>query len=242
MSALAVPTSVRRCVLLVWLLAALSLLLRAAVAAPLDRAGSGRPVLEIVWFDPADVLPFRSERVARELRSTLSDIDLRISWREAHGDATASAHEYLVILLREDPVATRRARRVMGVVERGDASRSIWIFFSAIKDVLGVDPDYSSFAARQRGKALARTMGRILAHELVHLIAPGRPHAKAGLMRPRLRLEDLAAPWPLRLDPRFSAAVLRGLRLPAPSLPRLLAVSGSGPAPPVDKTTTAGLP
>jgi hypothetical protein len=242
MSALAVPTSVRRCACLAWLLAALSLLPRAAAAAPLDQTRSRRPAVALVWFDPGDVLPFRSERVARELCATLSDIDLRISWREAHEHATAAAHEYLVILLREDPVTTRRARRVMGIVERNAASRSIWIFLSAIKDVLRFDPDYSSSLARQRARALARAVGRVLAHELVHLIAPGRPHARTGLMRARLRLEELAAPWPLRLDPRFRAAVLRGLRRPAPSRPGFLTVSGDGPAPPVDRTARAGQP
>jgi len=242
MRALAVPMSVRRCASLVSLLAALSLLPRAAAAAPLDQTDSGRPALALVWFDPTDALPFRSERVARELRATLSDIDLRISWREAREHASTSAHEYLVILLREDPVATRRARRVMGIVERGAASRSIWIFLSAIEDVLRFDPDYSSFVTRQRARAFARALGRVLAHELVHLIAPGRPHARTGLMRPRLRLEDLAAPWQLRLDPTYRAAVLRGLRRPAPSRPGVLAVSGDGPTPPVDRTGSVGVP
>jgi hypothetical protein len=60
-------------------------------------------------------------------------------------------------------------------------------------------------------KRLAKALGRVVVHELVHRIAPELPHARSGLMR-----EDLGASFLTRrsvsLDEASAAAVLSALR------------------------------
>jgi hypothetical protein len=214
MSVLAAP-SARHHARLLWPLAAL-LLPCSAAAVMADAPRPSQPRLALVWFEPDGALPFPSEWVARELRRTLADLDLHIDWREGQDHEIVQPPEHPVILLREDPVRTRSGRRVMGGVQGRAASRPIWLFLSAIKASLRPNTYARGAVLRCRTSVLARALGRVLAHEVVHVIAPHLPHARTGLMRAQLRLEDLCAPWPIRLDPTSRSEVLRCLRRSVP--------------------------
>jgi len=53
---------------------------------------------------------------------------------------------------------------------------------------------WTSFAARVHERELARTLGRVLAHEIGHVLLAVRSHEETGLMRAVFRPEELAKP------------------------------------------------
>jgi hypothetical protein len=65
-----------------------------------------------------------------------------------------------------------------------------YIFLSKIKEALAQDKGESSDKLRALNQ-LGQALGRVVAHEVIHLIAPGRPHAAEGLMCGSLTRLDL---------------------------------------------------
>jgi hypothetical protein len=59
---------------------------------------------------------------------------------------------------------------------------NVFVFFSALRRTLGYGTDPSP----RRTRDLTRAMARVLAHEVVHVLAPERGHSEAGLMSRKL--------------------------------------------------------
>jgi hypothetical protein len=55
---------------------------------------------------------------------------------------------------------------------------------------------------------VGRALGRVAAHEIVHVLLPDRPHDHAGLMAPSFGRRELAA-FVLGTSPQLSADVRR---------------------------------
>jgi hypothetical protein len=123
------------------------------------------------------------------------------------------------------PVIARRRQppnlgpdRIMGLVLRDHAAPSpVWVFVDNVRSTLrtreGIATD-----ARELGVAV----GRVVAHEVIHALAPRHPHALTGLMAPVLDRVGLLGP---RLAPEESCA--------RSALAGLAAILGT-PRPPVD--------
>jgi hypothetical protein len=73
--------------------------------------------------------------------------------------------------------------------ERG-SRRNVFVFFPGLSRTLGHEG--TSYTPR-RGIELARAMARVLAHEIVHVLAPERGHAAEGLMSEQLKRGDLVS-------------------------------------------------
>jgi len=73
---------------------------------------------------------------------------------------------------------------------------------------LGFEPDEvrGSFEAQ---RLVGVALGRVVAHELVHVLAPGREHASAGVMRARMSAFHLASGRPA-LDEDCAEALADG--------------------------------
>jgi hypothetical protein len=183
--------------------AALGLLVVAvlvAVAAPaaavereqlLSEPSASRPVLPgrgivLVFFDVHGLMPRGFAESATEVETIFRDADVEISWRAAGPGATYGDNpwpELPVILLPEDPLRSRRSRNVMGLVVRGHQTPfPIWTFLEPIRTVLGLPRENSLLLPAERTR-LARAVGRVVAHEMIHVLAPEHPHDRHGLMR-----------------------------------------------------------
>ena len=109
----------------------------------------------------------------------------------------------------------------MGLVMREqEPSRAIWVFLRSVRWTLGHDLGRRGRASRADSRELALALARVVAHEVVHAIAPDEPHSHRGLMSHSLNRSFLlgkGAP----LDPQCAAAFLVRLaaRLPAPPGP-----------------------
>jgi hypothetical protein len=67
----------------------------------------------------------------------------------------------------------------------------VWVFVDNVRETLGLSPtDERPASARRLGIAL----GRVVAHEVVHTLAPRFPHTRRGLMREALGNLDLTGP------------------------------------------------
>jgi len=147
-----------------------------------------RPTLKLLWFDPTRTLPARATDVAgEEVRRIFQGLGVEIDFAEAEPDATygdGPTPEIPVILLRDDPVKERRASRVMGLVVRNQRpTRAVWAFLEPIRWTLGVSSLGRSLAvSRMEERGLGLALGRVVAHEVIHAIAPEEPHARNGLM------------------------------------------------------------
>jgi hypothetical protein len=106
------------------------------------------------------------------------------------------------VVARQRQPPSLRPDRVMGLVLRDHAAPSpAWVFVDNVRAALG-----RGTTARDLGTAV----GRVVAHEVIHALAPGHPHASGGLMAPTLdRWALLGRRRPP--EPRCVRAVLAGL-------------------------------
>lgn len=202
----------------------------AAEAAPIDvpalgperkssapRLAAGEPALTLVLFDVAGAIDGMHSVLRAELESAFAPTGIAIDWRDGALGTTlqaqgASGRELPLILLADAP-APLRGRKILGLVPGSGAPSAVWIFARPTRATLGL-PEHETPDAGDRA-LLARALGRVAAHEVVHALAPQLPHALSGLMRQSLSREDLLGPLP-----PISESSLRAVRLslaPAPA-------------------------
>ena len=158
-------------------------------AAPLAPSSS----LRLVWMDPTGV-GVGTEAVARdEACSLLRKMGATVSWRRGDVREPARPGEVRVILL--DRTTESSGKAVLGATPpRFEAAPLIWVHVLSVRAVLGLDPHGSAFTtAPPAARALAIALGRVVAHELVHALAPSIPHG-TGLMSSELTYRQLTAP------------------------------------------------
>ncbi len=171
--------------------------------------------LTLFWFDPKGVLPDGFGPVSGEVsRIFREEVGVRIRWERGHSDTVFGDGDGLdipVILLPEDPMAARASRRVMGLVPRGaNGVRVVWVFLASVRWTLGQDPKSAALLPRERYE-LGLALARVVAHEVVHAVAPEEPHTSSGLMHHSMgRAFLLGAHTPV--DPGCARAFLRSLR------------------------------
>lgn len=177
-------------------------------ADPAPRPQPTPAVVELVWSDPAHMLPAGFDEMAREVRSIFRPLGVDVAWRRAD-DRPVSGDELNVILLAADPAGRLHRRPTMGRVER-TRHTALWIFAGRVRQTIGLDRAAIMRATLQYQRDYPRALGRVVAHELVHAIAPREPHADRGLMQANLNGAVLTAPR-LAIDEGGARAFVREL-------------------------------
>jgi hypothetical protein len=191
------------------------------------------PTLQLLWFDPLNSLPsLATDALAAEVRRIFRGLGVEVAFRVAAPDATwgdSPVPEVPIILLKDDPIAARRSQRVLGLVVRDqEPDRAVWAFLENVRWTLGLGPDRGTGPWGEESQ-VGRALGRVVAHEVIHAIAPDEPHSKSGLMSHsmgRAILLSKHAP----LEARCGRAFLNGLaarmkHLPAEGPPAALAMA-----------------
>jgi hypothetical protein len=167
-----------------------------------------RPVLRFLWVDVQQraeaIRPFVVEETAALLRGA----GLEAAWEDGGGAREIKRHEIWVALL-STPHPARAT--VMGAIVPG--RRAVWMFLPAIRMALGLRSETPGLMAPGEARDLGCAVARVLVHELVHIGAPGHPHA-GGLMESHLRRPALTAAG-VKLDSRMAAALMAATT-PAP--------------------------
>jgi len=126
-----------------------------------------------------------------------------------------------VIALWRQPSALGQ-NRVMGLVLRDHAAPSpAWVFMDSVRATLG---------RPTRESELGRAVGRVVAHEVIHALAPGHPHAAGGLMASTLDRWGLLGPQQ-RPELACTLAVLAGIATLTEARSALERAGFSPPAP-----------
>jgi hypothetical protein len=186
---------------------------------------AARPTLRLVWMDAGASASLVYAGMAREVRSILSGIGVDLAWDKRPGGLLEEG-EIGVILLDREPSRAGMRGHTMGCVIKEQRTRVLWVNLGTVARTAGVPQAVShswSVAERQR---LAVALGRVVAHEVVHAIAPTLPHAPQGLLRAELTRPDLVARR-LDLDRDTQAGFLRAIRLRGQPVARLDPIEGS---------------
>jgi hypothetical protein len=203
-----------------------------------ESGGHGMPPLAFATLTlvVTDVqrLPLDRSVLQAATETALAGSGAEVAWdAQAPGESRPLRGDEARVILMSSHPSRRRGDRVLGAVfrERGP-SRAAWVYVEDVRVVL------RGGTSAPRGPAireLSVAVGRVLAHEVVHLLAPEHPHATAGLMAGAVDRRVLAGKAPL------DRACLRAIRLAvsppaaaalaaatAPSRPGLFEFGGAG--------------
>ena len=152
--------------------------------------------------------------MAREVETIFSEIGVEVCWHDgSHGlwreNEPPRSIEIRLVLLPVESGDWGYEGQVMGAAVRNprtpERTHTVYVFFPNVLRTLGLHTDALDENVG-KWRAVARALGRVLAHEIVHAIAPGQPHRETGLMGKQLR-RSILLKQELRLDP-VSAKVL----------------------------------
>ena len=167
----------------------------------------GRLRLRLVWRDVLKKMPFPSEEMTAEVERILGAWDVVVTWRVGGDEDRYLPGEIPVIVLDRARVDAPASGHLMGATPRHSAVRAAWIFSSGVVWALGLGQNPLS---PSQERELARALGRVVAHEIVHVVAPELPHGRRGLMRPSMSRHDLLRPG-LTLESHHHRAFVAGL-------------------------------
>jgi len=185
-----------------------SLLPAAAGSSP---QASVRPLLRLVWVDPTSAAPFAYDGMGREVRSILRAAGVDVVWDKGTTGPLATG-EMAVILLHGEPARVGLRQHVMGCVAKGDGRSTLWVSLTTVARTIGLDArSRTAWSGRERLQ-VATALGRVVAHEIVHALAPQLPHATQGLLSATLSRSHLVHQR-LLLDGDSADGFLRGIRL-----------------------------
>ncbi len=148
------------------------------------------PFLTLYLYDVHELLGPALEALAAETSSIFKDMGIQIVWRTGVLGTTYGGgplREIPIIALRQPPGAHGARASVLGFVPKQQPG-AVWVFVDNLRATLGLSAtDERPASARRLGVAL----GRVIAHEVVHTLAPQFPHTRRGLMRDALDNLDL---------------------------------------------------
>jgi hypothetical protein len=191
-----------------WRAASLAVAIAAAASAPAAARGRECAVeTRLQWVDVSALAPFAYHAMAGEAGEILAGYGICAELSRASAASVRTEGEIGVILLRAMG-GSGVGRHVMGATRSRDArNATVWVYFDEVAETLGLagrPPE--SWTGIERTQ-FARALGRVAAHEVVHVLLPGRPHDRAGLMAPSLGGRDLTGA--LGMESRLVADVRR---------------------------------
>ena len=176
------------------------------------------PSLSLAWVDAAGTAPWAFAPAASELSALLGRLGIRASVRRVDVHAVTTASELTVILLPQRPAASRLSPEAMGATSTGSGSpRTCVVFAAEVARTLGLAAPWPTWSTVQR-RDFGVALGRVVVHELVHVLIPAQPHVREGLMAAKLSGAQLRGPTP-PIAPATAQALRSALGEPLPSAP-----------------------
>jgi hypothetical protein len=144
------------------------------------------PRLRLVWIDVLSVAPYAFKSAARETSVILADAGIAVAW--THGDVSTvtTGDELKVVLMAGVANGARLPEHVMGGTRGGAQSHTTWIYLSNVLWALGLQDKGPRGLSLHEEEQVARAVGRVVAHEIVHAVAPAVRHSDHGLMAGKL--------------------------------------------------------
>jgi hypothetical protein len=186
-----------------------------------------RPPLRLVWLDVTGAARGLEQVARAEARTRLEPAGRDLVWREGRGGERPRRGEIFVNLIGRHLVDRQTRRPILGASStRPRPNPVVWAHVPSVCAALGQPVgDCSHGLSGRRRHVVGVALGRVVAHEIVHALAPSLGHSY-GLMSEMLTRSDLMAPS-LGLDARAALAVRRA----RPEEWALREASGGGLAP-----------
>ena len=159
---------------------------REARAASRPPARTAAPRLRLVWIDVLDSAPYAFEGAARETSAILADAGVVAAWTLGDSSTVTAADELKVVLMAGVANGARLPEHVMGGTRGGGQSHTTWIYLSNVLWALGLKEEPTRRLSLQEEEQVARALGRVVAHEVVHAVVPDLVHSHGGLMAEKL--------------------------------------------------------
>ena len=141
--------------------------------------------VSVLWVEVEGGCGVQEDAVKAEVRRILGSVSVEVDWRSGDLARMSSEGVVMVTLLSKD--RTRRSHPPMGSAFTKPPA-SVFVLCPEIVWTLKDGGD------RWDRLDLSRAVGRVVAHELVHVLAPDLKHAHFGLMAPSLTARALTQP------------------------------------------------
>jgi hypothetical protein len=122
----------------------------------------------------------------KEAAQMLSGLKIPLDWlnctaKAAHGSCLSPESQDEVVVRIVPKALAEAPRTSLGMACREKDSKGAFIFYDRVE------------ALRGEERQIPIILGRVLAHEIAHLLIPMQPHSEMGLMRERWYADDLRA-------------------------------------------------
>ncbi len=152
----------------------------------------GALALRLAWLDPADVAGRCGAGARQEAVRVFKAMGIPATWRRADAGEPTRAGEIRVILLDRGAVNGRHATVLGSTPTHFESAPFVWVHVPSVRGALGLAGSDRALLDLRDGYSLGVALGRVIAHEVVHALAPGVAHGE-GLMASRLTRRDLTA-------------------------------------------------
>jgi hypothetical protein len=140
------------------------------------------PRLRLVWIDVLRSAPYAYAAASREAAAILGAAGVEAAWTAGDASTVTGETELKIVLMMAVANGAGLPERVMGGTLRGGQSHTAWIYLSNVLWALGLPDRGARGLSRSQEDRVALALGRVIAHEVVHAVAPELPHGRTGLM------------------------------------------------------------
>lgn len=206
----------------------LVLVIGAAILAPHAEAARRADTIDsdpgsclvLEWMDPHELLPAGERWIAKETTRILgaAEISSRWDWSETQPKTRMDAvpeHRLRVVLLPSEPSGPGwgLTPNTLGttVLDGVSAPPAVYVFYRSVVSLLNrraLSQDPSDPLALG---PTTRVLGRVVAHEVAHALAPAEPHARSGLMQAGLTPSFLTSKNAVAIDAQWQRVLGNGL-------------------------------
>ena len=207
--------------LLPWLVGVLLIGAAMDAAAEAERRAGGSPLaVRLAWTDPVGTMAGGWLQAAEETSRVLARLGVRAQSRAAPVSEPLSSDEIRVILVPGPPRRRPGGRSAIGAASSTGSIPRVWIRLDGIAEILGASTPYHPLSAPPEvGLRFDRLLGRVVAHEVIHLLAPAISHGR-GLMSACLDVNEFLRPE-LRIESEVAALLQAAMRAdPTAATPR----------------------
>ena len=180
---------------------------------------AARMLLQLVVRDKAALAAGIRARARREVSEIFAPLGVDVAWQwgspvKGADDETPAARpdvRIVVIMTSLWPRDWGVKDRALGMVVPTDLPRRrVIVFGRKIGGVLGMRTNVGHWQLDEKAHWLGSALGRVIAHEVVHALAPHHPHAAGGIMDGTQSARTLTRTT--AMDEACAAAFIDGMR------------------------------
>jgi hypothetical protein len=151
-----------------------------------------RRLAVVITSDDIDAEDPERATMQEELATLWTRYGVSVSWARNTGDEPG-ADFYVKVVIADGPVPNAKGKPLGAVYRAGPTFRRLIVISkSAIRELVldsrAVMPESTAF-----NRLYARFLGRVIAHELGHLLLSSTTHSMSGMMRERYDRRDVLA-------------------------------------------------